>query len=61
MLTRNVRFVNFKNSIKKNLINKKIKNLKVENFIVKYPLLKSLTRNYKSSYTKKDVKKLKKI
>ncbi len=61
MLTRNVRFVNFKNSIKKNLINKKIKNLKVENFIVKYPLLKSFTRNYKSSYTQKDVKKFKKF
>ena len=61
MLTRNVRFINFKNSIKKNLINKKIKNLKVENFIVKYPLLKSFTRNYKSSYTQKDVKKFKKF
>ncbi len=61
MLTRNVRFVNFKNSIKKNLINKKIKNIKVENFIVKYPLLKSFTKNYKSSYTRKDVTKLKKF
>ena len=61
MLTRNVRFVNFKNSIKKNLINRKIKNIKVENFIVKYPLLKSFTKNYKSSYTQKDVKKLKKF
>ena len=61
MLTRNVRFVNFKNSIKKNLINKKIKNIKVENFIIKYPLLKSFTKNYQSSYTPKDVKKLKKF
>ena len=61
MLTRNVRFVNFKNSIKKNLINKKIKNLKVQNFIIKYPLLKSFTKNYKSSYTQKDVTKLKKF
>ena len=61
MLTRNVRFINFKNSIKKNLINKKIKNVKIENFIIKYPLLKSFTKNYKSSYSQKDVKKLKKF
>ena len=61
MLTRNVRFVNFKNSIKKNLINKKIKTIKIENFIIKYPLLQSFTKNYKSSYTQKDIKKLKKF
>ena len=61
MLTRNVRFINFKNSIKKKLINKKIKTIKVENFIIKYPLLQSFTKNYKSSYTQKDIKKLKKF
>ena len=61
MLTRNVRFINFKSSIKKKLINKKIKTIKVENFIIKYPLLQSFTKNYKSSYTQKDIKKLKKF
>ena len=61
MLNRNVRFVNFKSSIKKNLVNKKIKKIEIENFLKKYPLLQSFTKNYKSSYNQKDIKKLKKF
>ena len=61
MLNRNVRFVNFKSSIKKNLINKKIKKIELENFLIKYPLLQSFTKNYKSSYKQNDIKKLKKF
>ena len=61
MLARNVKFVNFKSSINKNLIKKKIKKIKFENFLVKYPLLQSFTKSYKSSYNQKDIKKLKKF
>ena len=61
MLNRNVRFVNFKSSIKKNLVNKKIKKIEIENFLKKYPLLQSFTKNYKSSYKQNDIKKLKKF
>ena len=61
MLNKNVRFINFKSSIKKKLINKKIKKIEVENFLNKYPLLQSFTKKYKSSYKKNDIKKLKKF
>ena len=59
MFTKNIIFNNFK---KKNLKkNKKLINfLKYENLIKAYPLLNSLTKEYKYSYKKKNIKSLKK-
>tara|TARA_Y100000590_G_C15696831_1_gene1005427 strand:+ start:793 stop:1965 length:1173 start_codon:yes stop_codon:yes gene_type:complete len=61
MITENINFKNFSKNInkKKKLILKKI--IKSENFVKDYPLLVSLTKNYKYSYKKKDLKKLKKF
>ena len=59
MLTPSIKLINFKYS-KNQLIKKKVNNLKKENLIKKYPLLKSFTTNYKYSYSKKDLKKIKK-
>ena len=60
MFTKNIKFTNFigKKSIKKNLILKKF--LEDKYLFVKYPLLKSLTKNYQYSYKKKNLKKFKK-
>ena len=59
MFTKNIIFNNFK---KKNLKkNKKLINfLKYENLIKAYPLLNSLTKEYKYSYKKKNIRSLKK-
>ena len=56
MLTKNIKFIKF--TEKKNLKIKKIlKNLlRYETIIKKYPLLKSLTKKYKYSYNKKNIK-----
>ena len=59
MLTPSIKLINFKYS-KKKQIKKKVNNIKNENLIEKYPLLKSFTSNYKYSYSKKDLKKIKK-
>ena len=59
MLTPSIKLINFKYS-KNQLIKKKVNNLKKENLIKKYPLLESFTTNYKYSYSKKDLKKIKK-
>ena len=59
MLTPRIKLINFSNS-KNKIIKKKVNNLKKENLLEKYPLLKSLTPNYKYSYSKKDIEKIKK-
>ena len=59
MLTSNIKFINFIQKQKKKPICN-FKQLKKENWIEKYKLLLSLTPNYKYSYTKAQIKKLKK-
>ena len=59
MLTPRIKLINFSNS-KNKIIKKKVNNLKKENLLGKYPLLNSLTPNYKYSYSKKDIEKIKK-
>ena len=59
MLTSNIKFINFiQKQKKKHIYN--FKQLKKENWIKKYKLLLSLTPNYKYSYTKAQIKNLKK-
>ena len=59
MLTSNINFLNFKSSKKIKGISKKIKKFKNENFLLTTPLLKSFSQNYKYSYDRKIIKKLK--
>ena len=59
MLTSNIKFINFIQKQKKKSIYN-FKQLKKENWIKKYKLLLSLTPNYKYSYTKAQIKNLKK-
>ena len=59
MLTPNIKFINFDKSNKKLIY--KIKQFKKENWVKKYKLLSSLTKNYKYSYTKAQIKKFKKF
>jgi len=59
MLTSNIKFTNFIQKQKKKPIYN-FKQLKKENWIKKYKLLLSLTPNYKYSYTKAQIKNLKK-
>ncbi len=59
MLTPNLKFNNFNKLEKKNL-KKKLNFLKKQNWLKKYPLLISLTTNYKYSYSKKNLQKIKK-
>ena len=59
MLTSNIKFINFIQKQKKKPIYD-FKQLKKENWIKKYKLLLSLTPNYKYSYTKAQIKNLKK-
>ena len=59
MLTFNIKFINFIQKQKKKPIYN-FKQLKKENWIEKYKLLLSLTPNYKYSYTKEQIKNLKK-
>ena len=60
MFTKNIILKNFKG--KNDVLKKKqlIKSLNIKNLIVKFPLLKTLTNNYKYSYNKKIVNSLKK-
>jgi len=58
MFTKNIIFKNFGKKKNKKLINKLFKN---QNLLEKYPLLNSLTNDYKYSYKKKDIKKYKKF
>ena len=59
MLTPNIRLINFK-KIKKKIFKSKLKKFKKINFIAEYPLLETLTKNYKYNYSKGDIKKFKK-
>ena len=59
MLTSNIKFTNFILKQKKKTIYN-FKQLKKENWIKKYKLILSLTPNYKYSYTKAQIKNLKK-
>tara|TARA_Y100000816_G_C26091492_1_gene576883 strand:+ start:1009 stop:2172 length:1164 start_codon:yes stop_codon:yes gene_type:complete len=59
MLTSNINFLNFKSSKKIKGLSKKIKKFKNENFLLTTPLLKSFSQNYKYSYDRKIIKKLK--
>ena len=59
MLTPNIKLINFK-KIKKKIFKNKLKKFKKINFVAEYPLLETLTKNYKYSYSKADIKKFKK-
>ena len=58
MFSKNITFINFKNKKIKN-IKAKTNNLKKYEWLKNYPLLKSFTKNFKYSYSKKDIKKYK--
>ncbi len=61
MFTKNIIFRNFlgkKNKKQKIILNKFFRN---QNLLKQYPLLKSLTKNYKYSYRKKNIKNLQKF
>ena len=60
MLTKNIKFTNFYNNKKIKNLNPKIKEFKKENFLQSVPLLQSFSNNYKYSYSKKLINKLKK-
>ena len=57
MLTKNIKFINFK---KEKVNQKKINKLKNINWLQKFPLLSSYCDNYKYSYSRKYVKNLRK-
>ena len=59
MLTPGIKLTNFRYPKNKKII-QKVNNLKKENLLEKYPLLNSLTSNYQYSYSKKDLKRIKK-
>ena len=59
MLTPNIRLINFK-KIKKKIFKNKLKKFKKINFVAEYPLLETLTKNYKYSYSKSVINKFKK-
>ena len=58
MFSKNITFINFKNKKIKN-IKAKTNNLKKYEWLKNYPLLKSFTKNFKYSYSKKDIDKYK--
>ena len=58
MFSKNITFVNFKNKKIKN-IKAKTNNLKKYEWLKNYPLLKSFTKSFKYSYSKKDINKYK--
>ena len=58
MFSKNITFVNFKSKKIKN-IKAKINNLKKYEWLKNYPLLKSFTKSFKYSYSKKDINKYK--
>ena len=60
MLTNNIKFNNFKKKFNKASLKKKLNNFKKQNLLKQYPLLKSFSKNYKYSYSKKQLLKLKK-
>ena len=54
MFSKNITFINFKNKKIKN-IKAKTNNLKKYEWLKNYPLLKSFTKSFKYSYSKKDI------
>jgi len=56
MFSKNITFINFKNKKIKN-IKAKTNNLKKYEWLKNYPLLKSFTKSFKYSYSKKDINK----
>ena len=58
MFSKNITFINFKNKKIKN-IKAKTNNLKEYEWLKNYPLLKSFTKSFKYSYSKKDINKYK--
>ena len=58
MFSKNITFINFKNKKIKN-IKAKTSNLKKYEWLKNYPLLKSFTKSFKYSYSKKDINKYK--
>ena len=58
MFSKNITFINFKNKKIKN-IKAKTNNLKKYEWLNNYPLLKSFTKSFKYSYSKKDINKYK--
>ena len=58
MFSKNITFINFKNKKIKN-IRAKTNNLKKYEWLKNYPLLKSFTKSFKYSYSKKDINKYK--
>ena len=58
MFSKNITFINFKNKKIKN-IKAKTNNLKKYEWLKNYPLLKSFTKSFKYSYSKKDINKYK--
>ncbi len=58
MFSKNITFINFKNKKIKN-IKAKINNLKKYEWLKNYPLLKSFTKSFNYSYSKKDINKYK--
>ena len=60
MFTKNIIFKNFDGKVKLKK-NNKLLNFNKEKWLKKYPLLNSLTDQYKYSFTKKKFKEIKKI
>ncbi len=58
MFSKNITFINFKNKKIKN-IKAKTNNLKKYEWLKNYPLLKSFTKSFNYSYSKKDINKYK--
>ena len=58
MFSKNITFINFKNKKIKN-IKAKTNNLRKYEWLKNYPLLKSFTKSFKYSYSKKDINKYK--
>ena len=61
MFTKNIKFKNFYGKKNIKLIKKLSSIFKKEDWLKKYPLLNSLNKNYKYSFEKKDISRLKKF
>ena len=61
MLSKYIQFENFKCKINKKKYNYLNREVKFNNLLSKYPFLETLTKNYKYSYNKKNLKKFKKF
>ena len=61
MLTKNIKFTNFRGNTNSSNKKKLAKILKNKNLVIEIPLLKSLSKDYQLSYSKKLVSSLKKF